>query len=279
MKIAKALSLTTICPKEARSLLQANTTFDIPYIISHGDAEITNVEKENFFYAVNRRKFGVPMAYLLGQKEFYGIEFYIDERALVPRPETELLVDFGLEALEHRTKPRGLDLGTGSGVVGISLVKNHPTALITATDISPFALSLAAKNSRKVLNNQTRLKLRKSDWYSNILRTEKFDLIVSNPPYIRAGDVYLTKGTLRFEPSLALIGGFDGLLNIRAVLENAKNHLSSNGWVAVEHGFDQGEICYGLFSHYGYRNLVQMKDLSGYIRLTAGQLEKDVNKG
>ncbi|MAW33152.1 MAG: protein-(glutamine-N5) methyltransferase, release factor-specific [Proteobacteria bacterium] len=277
MKITEALSLATICPKEARSLLQANTTFSLPYIVSHGDAKITQTEKENFFYSVNRRKFGVPMAYLLGQKEFYGIEFYIDERALVPRPETELLVDFGLEALEHRANPKGLDLGTGSGVVGISLIQNHPTVVITATDISPVALSLAEENSGKILNNQTRLRLRKSDWYSNILRTEKFDLIVSNPPYIRTGDVYLTKGTLRFEPSLALIGGLDGLFNIRAVLEKAKNHLSRNGWLAVEHGFDQGEICYDLFLHYGFRNLIQMKDLSGYVRLTAGQLEKDVN--
>ena len=217
------------------------------------------------------------MAYLLGQKEFYGIEFYIDERALVPRPETELLVDFGLEAIEHHTNPRGLDLGTGSGVVGISLIQNHPSVVITATDISSFALSLAEENAGKVLNNRKRLKLRKSDWYSNIPRTEKFDLIVSNPPYIRTGDVYLTKGTLRFEPSLALIGGLDGLLNIRAVLEKAKNHLSRNGWLAVEHGFDQGGICYDLFLHYGFRNLVQMKDLSGYVRLTAGQLEKVVN--
>ena len=126
--------------------MQASTKLNIQYILSHGDTEITNEEKENFVYAANRRKFGVPMAYLLGQKEFYGIDFYIDERALVPRPETELLVDFGLQALEHCANPRGLDLGTGSGVVGISLIQNHPTVVITATDICSFALSLAAKN-------------------------------------------------------------------------------------------------------------------------------------
>ncbi len=274
MNIDEALKKVCISTTEARNLLRAATGYELTYILSHGDAEVKKDDYDEFIRTVKRRTFGYPLGYLVGHREFYGFEFIVSRETLLPRPETEMLVDFSLEVLSERISPKLLDLGCGSGVVGISVSLNHPTVEVLATDLSGNALAIAYKNLKRLHVDQNRFQLLESDWFNEILKTKKYDLIVSNPPYIQNNDVHLTKGDLRFEPSIALKGGFDGLDHIRNILDKSGNYLNKGGWLVLEHGFDQSKICRNLFKNYGFSNVQQREDLSGHIRLSAGQLEK-----
>ena len=189
---------------------------------------------------------------------------------LIPRPETELLVDLALERLARDDPTRVLDLGTGTGCIAISIASERSRSHVLAVDQSSEALALARRNAldRGVGN----VAFLQSDWYSALHPGEQFDLIVSNPPYVAAGDPHLADGDLRFEPRMALEGGRDGLAAIRAIVAGAHAHLAANGWIVIEHGFDQAERVRRLLIEHGYEHVFSASDLAGIERASGGRL-------
>ncbi|CAG4883018.1 N5-glutamine methyltransferase, modifies release factors RF-1 and RF-2 [Georgfuchsia toluolica] len=252
---------------EARLLLCYLLGCSAAHIEAHREDELDSAVAENFRACVERRWQGVPIAYLMQTREFYGRPFAVTPAVLIPRPETELIVDTVLGKFERYAKPRVLDLGTGSGCLAITLALELPQAEVTAVDISRDALSIAAGNARQF---GATVRLLESDWFSSIAN-EQFDLIVSNPPYIAAGDPHLTQGDLRFEPSQALASGADGLDAIRHIAETAPAHLSAGGWLLFEHGYDQAERVRALLAATGYGSIEQRRDLAGIVRVSGGR--------
>lgn len=217
---------------------------------------------------VESRSQGSPIAYLTGWREFYGLNLKVNPYVLIPRPETELLVDTALKLIRFISTPEILDLGTGSGAIALAIADNIKYAQITATDFDKQALHLAAQNAQ--LHNIHNVAFLDSDWYSN-LKGARFDLIVSNPPYIDPGDPHLTQGDVRFEPKHALISGNQGRVDIGKIIEHASTHLKSSGWIALEHGYDQGVFACELLQHLGFTNAETLQDLNQQDRVTLGK--------
>ena len=213
-----------------------------------------------------RRRAGEPVAYLTGEREFHELSLKVNSDVLIPRPETELLVDLALERLPNRAG-RVLDVGTGSGAIAVALAHAAPDAEVVAVDASAAALAVARENARR---HGASIRFREGDWFDG-LAGEQFDLVVSNPPYVAAGDAHLGEGDLRFEPRSALVGGPDGLDAIRAIVAGAKQHLVSGGWLLFEHGFDQAERCRSLLAMYGYAGISSWPDLAGITRVAGGR--------
>src|SRR5882762_3358169 len=216
--------------------------------------------------AFARRRAGGPVAYITGWREFYGLALRVTPDVLIPRPETELLVELGLERLSSEEPGRVLELGTGSGAIAVALASERPGLAIVATDVSEAALALARRNAR---DHGAEIAFVLSDWF-DALGSEQFDLIVSNPPYVAAGDAHLERGDLRFEPRRALIGGEDGLTCIREVAARARNRLRRGGSLLMEHGYDQGDRCVELLIALGYSEVADLNDLAGLPRACAG---------
>jgi release factor glutamine methyltransferase len=210
---------------------------------------------------VNRQ----PMAYIIGSKEFYGLEFEVNEAVLVPRPETELLVDTALEFLKTKPNAKVLDLGTGSGCIAISIAYHAPHAQITAIDASAAALEVAARNN--ATHSQGKVRLLQSDWFS-ALGEERFDLIVSNPPYIAEGDAHLS--ALTHEPMQALTSGADGLTAIEHIIKHAPMHLATGGWLWLEHGYDQASAARELLMQANFAKVTSRNDLADIERISGG---------
>lgn len=218
---------------------------------------------------LERRIQGEPIAYILGEREFYSLNFKVNPAVLIPRPETELLVDLALERLPVHSSARVLDLGTGSGAVAATLALHRPRAEVVAVDQSAAALEVARENAQRL--GVGNLSLMLSNWYS-ALDEEKFDLIVSNPPYIAAADPHLTQGDVRFEPPSALASGADGLHDIRIIIQGAAHHLKPGGWLLFEHGYDQANACRELLLRAGFEQVASAADLASIERVTYGQL-------
>jgi release factor glutamine methyltransferase len=218
---------------------------------------------ENLFA---RRRAGEPIAYLTGEREFFGLTLRITPDVLIPRPETALLVELALERLHPRRGKRVLDLGTGSGAIAIAIAHEAPDAEVVAVDSSEAALEVARENARR---HDTKIQFLCSDWFA-ALADERFDVIVANPPYIAAGDAHLEQGDLRFEPRRALVGGADGLEPIRVVVGSACEHLVSGGWLLFEHGYDQAERCRRLLAMQGFTEIASWTDLAGIERVSGG---------
>jgi len=213
-----------------------------------------------------RRRTGEPVAYLTGEREFYGLPFKITPDVLIPRPETELLVDLALELAPEGA--RVLDLGTGCGAIAVAIAHEMPGSEVWATDASPGALAVARENARR---HGAHVQFVASDWLAT-LGGERFDVIVSNPPYVAEGDAHLERGDLRYEPRAALVGGTDGLDCIRRIVADAQSHLVPSGWLLLEHGYDQAERLRSLFAIYGYIDVQSLPDLAGLPRVTGGRL-------
>jgi release factor glutamine methyltransferase len=213
------------------------------------------------------------MAYILGEREFYGVKLIVTPDVLIPRPETETLVEQALVRLSRQHAPntaRVLDLGTGSGAIAISLAEQRPALDIVATDISAKALAVAKKNASKL---GVHIAFVESDWFST-LENERFDLIVSNPPYVAHGDPHLTQGDLRFEPIAALTDNEPnqgGLACIRRIIDDAPKHLNGEGWLLFEHGYDQADACRELLAARGFVELMCAHDLAGIPRVSGGR--------
>ncbi|HEV7801585.1 MAG TPA: peptide chain release factor N(5)-glutamine methyltransferase [Burkholderiales bacterium] len=256
-------------PVDARVLLSHVTGRNAAYLVAHREALLSGAQAAAYRGLVERRVAGEPVAYLTGEREFYGRPFTVTPAVLIPRPETELLVDLALERIPKAGAARILDLGTGSGCVAIAVASERSHLRILATDQSLDALAVARRNAYVLaVGNVSFLH---SDWYS-ALGDESFDVIVSNPPYVAAADPHLERGDLRFEPRAALAAGWDGLDCIRTIVSGGIEHLVSGGWLMVEHGHDQAHAVRALFATAGYGDVFSERDLAGIERVTGGRL-------
>ncbi len=250
-----------IDPREARLLLAAATGFSEASLLAFPERGLPADVERTFLASVARRKGGEPIAYILGRKEFYSLELAVNPAVLIPRPETELLVDL---ALEH--KPSAvLDLGTGSGAIALALRKHLPECRVTAVEASAAALAVARANASRL---GLQLDFRQGRWFEPVIG-ERFDVIVSNPPYVAEGDPHLPD--LRFEPAQALVAGPDGLDAIREITAAAPAHLHEGGWLLVEHGQGQDEAVRTLLELAGLEEVRTWPDLAGIPRVTGGK--------
>lgn len=267
LTIAQALAAARLDPVDARALLRHALGVSDAYLIAHSGQALSDAQSELFAALVARRSAGEPVAYIVGTREFFSLEFKVTPAVLIPRPETEALVEFALERIAPESVYRVLDLGTGSGCVAISIAKHRPRAWVVAVDCSAAALAVARENAQR--HAVTNIELAASDWFS-ALAGRKFDLIVSNPPYVAAGDPHLAQGDLRFEPPGALAAGADGLDCVRLIITLAPQYLSGGGWLAFEHGYDQAARCRELLAEAGFSAVFSRADLAGIERVSGG---------
>lgn len=235
-------------------------------LITQSERPFSATEAHSLAGLIQRRLAGEPIAYIVGQREFFGLPFIVTPAVLIPRPDTELLVELALEKLP----PDGqlLDLGTGSGAIAVAVAHQRPDARVTALDASAEALAVARQNAAQ---NHARVRFLLSDWYA-ALDDERFDLIVSNPPYIEKNDPHLTQGDLRFEPTDALTDHADGLSDLRIIVNGAARHLAQGGWLLLEHGYDQAEAVRALLAAQGLAQVQSWQDLAGIERVSGGCL-------
>ncbi|ARP88838.1 peptide chain release factor N(5)-glutamine methyltransferase [Bordetella genomosp. 9] len=239
------------------------------WILAHDTDPLPSEAVRAFTVLAARRAAGEPMAYLVGQREFMGHMFKVTPDVLIPRPETELLVQAALEWLQGFESVSVLDLGTGSGAIAISIALARPDVAVLATDRSVKALKVAAENAVRL---GAHLHFAAGDWYEALTAEQKFDVIVSNPPYISREDPHLEKGDLRFEPRLALTDDADGLDALRVIIGGARAHLKPGGVLWVEHGWDQAEAVRRLLAEAGLRGVDSRRDLAGIERISGGYL-------
>lgn len=257
---------------EARLLLQQATGLTASTLAAYPERLLDAPALAAYQALVARREQGEPIAYLLGSREFYGRDFHVAPGVLIPRPETELLVEQGVEKITTRTRsptrPRILDMGCGSGAIALTLALECPDAAVTALDASPEALAIARENAQKLA---APVEFIESDWFAALNPQEKFDLIVSNPPYIAWADPHLSQGDLRFEPRTALASGDDGLDALRQIIAAAPRFLEPDGWLLLEHGYDQAAAVYALLDAAGFQAIEQHRDLAGILRVSGGR--------
>jgi release factor glutamine methyltransferase len=264
---ALAAARAKLSESEARLLLGRVMGRSGTWLISHDHLGLDEDALLNFAALVARRAAGEPVAYLIGRREFFGREFAVSPAVLIPRPDTELLVEIGLKSIAAGAAPRILDLGTGSGCVAITLALECPQAQVSAVDKSEAALAVAGWNATQLGAN---VRLIPSDWFA-ALAGEIFDLIVANPPYIAAGDPHLSAGDLRHEPSAALAGGADGLHAIRHIVAAASAHLTPDGYLWLEHGYDQALAVRELLAAAALVNIEQHRDIAGILRVSGAR--------
>lgn len=232
------------------------------------EAEPDREKCNHYRELVDRRIAGEPIAYLMGQREFWSMDLKVTPDTLIPRPETELLVERALEHIPPSAKRAIADLGTGSGAIAVALAKERPLCQITATDNSPAALAVAADNAQR--HQLTNIHFVKGAWWKP-LKGLRFDVIVSNPPYVAIDDQHLTQGDLPYEPSSALTAGNDGLAAIREIATGCIEHLKPDGWLLLEHGCEQGAQVRTLLHRAGLINVITRRDLAGLERITEGR--------
>lgn len=235
------------------------------YLYTWPERELTESQQGLLKDLVTRRAQGVPVAYLVGEREFWSLPLQVNEHTLIPRPETELLVEQALTRLP--SQGRVLDLGTGTGAIALAIASERPDAEVWAVDASMDALAVARANTERL---GLKVQMLHSDWFSR-LDGQRFHLVVSNPPYIAEGDPHLARGDVRFEPITALASGSDGLTDIRTIIAQAPDHLYPGGWLLFEHGYDQGPSVRELLKTAGFDAVETFRDYGGNDRVTLGQ--------
>ncbi|MDR0703220.1 MAG: peptide chain release factor N(5)-glutamine methyltransferase [Azoarcus sp.] len=256
-----------IPPPEARLLLRHVHGCTAAHLAAWPEETLPAAEREAFRRLVERRKAGEPVAYLTGLREFYGRDFLVTQAVLIPRPETELLVELALHRLAAEARPTVLDLGTGSGALAVTLALEWDCADVTALDYSREALEVAKTNAERL---DAKIGFLHGDWYA-ALGEARFHLIVANPPYIPEGDPHLARGDLRFEPRAALVAGDDGLACLAPIVAGASRHLEHGGWLLMEHGHDQAAAVRGLLAGAGFSGIASWPDLAGIPRVSGGR--------
>ena len=260
---------------DAQVLMAHVLGVDRAWVLANPMRILTETEDAQVDMLVARRAMGQPVAYLLGRREFYGRDFAVGPEVLIPRPETETLVEAALDALRRSRaggNPDILDLGTGSGAIAVTLACERPDARIVATDTSAQALETARANAR-AHGCEARIGTAQGSWYAAV-PGRRFDLIVANPPYVAAGDAHLAQGDLRFEPDGALTdGSADGLDSIRAIVSGARAHLAPGGTLLFEHGYDQAATAARILADAGFAGLLSIPDLAGIPRVAGGHLK------
>jgi release factor glutamine methyltransferase len=274
--------MTPDAPTAARLLAQARAAIDPvdaellllhvlarprSWLFAHAGETVAAADAARFRALVARRAQGEPVAYLTGSRGFWTLDLAVTPATLVPRPDTELLVELALARLPADADARVADLGTGSGAIALSIAKERPRAQVVATDASPDALVVARGNARR--NGIGNVAFREGSWLAP-LAGETFDLIASNPPYIAEGDTHLAQGDLRFEPAMALASGADGLDDIRIIVAAAPAHLRPGGWLLLEHGWHQGDAVRALLRDAGFVEVATGRDLEDRDRVTLG---------
>jgi release factor glutamine methyltransferase len=251
---------------DARVLLRTALAVDDVYLIAHADDAVSEQHAARFRSLAARRAAGEPVAYITGEREFYGHAFKVTPAVLIPRPETELLVELALQ----REPQHVLDLGTGSGCIAIGIALARAGVQVLALDRSPAALEVARDNAVRL--NTRNVTFARSDWYG-AAQGRRFDVIVSNPPYVAADDAHLSKGDPRYEPRAALAAGDNGFADIRAIITGAPAHLARGGWLLFEHGYDQAAQCRSLLAQAGFSEVQSWRDLAGIERVSGARAD------
>ena len=241
------------------------------YLLAHPEVQLSHTAYLQFAALLARRLQGEPIAYLIGQREFYGLAFTVTPDVLIPRPETELLVELALERIPPDQPVRVLDLGTGSGAIAITLAKHRPRAHITALDISSCALNIARANATR--HQTDHVTFIESDWFTALPDTSCFDLIVANPPYVAENDLHLLQRDVRFEPAVALRSGPDGLNAIRQIGRFSIHYLNVSAYLLFEHGYDQQDACAAILASQGFSGVICHLDMGGRPRVSLGKKE------
>jgi release factor glutamine methyltransferase len=275
LSLRSLLSSSLLPASEARVLMAhvLEKHYQLPRsaLLSRDEMELSSEAILQWQALQSKRLAGEPIAYLLGKKGFHNIELFVAPGVLIPRPETELLVDIGLQEIERLHRPTTvLDLGTGSGAIALAIANAAPDALVSATEQSSEALGIAKKNTQ-LLKLETRVQLMQGSWYGALSNDARFDIILSNPPYISNLDPHLSQGDLRFEPISALTDHASGLTCLEAIINGAKDHLNPNGLIAVEHGFDQSNAVVDLMKSAGLSDIQTHLDLAGHHRVASGR--------
>ncbi|OGB21642.1 MAG: protein-(glutamine-N5) methyltransferase, release factor-specific [Burkholderiales bacterium RIFCSPLOWO2_02_FULL_57_36] len=262
--ISAILKNSPLNPLETRMLLGHVLKLSRVQLITQSERTLTASETQQLSAEFKRRIDGEPIAYIVGEREFYGLSFYVTPDVLIPRPETELLVELAAERLPKNG--RVLDMGTGSGAIAVAIAHIRPDAEVAALDISHAALEIARHNA---LRHGVTINFLQSDWYS-ALADQTFDVVVANPPYIVEGDVHLSQGDLRFEPADALTDHADGLRALCSIIDGTMRHLTPGGWLLMEHGYDQSAAVRDLLIAQGFHDVQSWPDLAGIARATGG---------
>ncbi|AVQ06058.1 TPA: peptide chain release factor N(5)-glutamine methyltransferase [Xanthomonas vasicola pv. zeae] len=253
---------------DAEALLLHALGRDRAWLFMHGRDAVPLSVAQAFEASVQRREAGEPVAYLTGSRGFWTLDLAVSPATLIPRADTELLVELALERFDTRPGRRAADLGTGSGAIALAISSERPQAQVIATDASAAALAMARRNAHK--HDLRNVDFRLGHWFGP-LAGEAFDLIASNPPYIAAHDPHLQQGDLRYEPASALASGSDGLDDIRLIVADAPAHLLPSGWLLLEHGWDQGAVVRALLAAAGFDTVATYRDLEARDRVTLGR--------
>jgi release factor glutamine methyltransferase len=261
--VAEALALLE--PREARLLLARATGFSEASVLAHPERGLPPEAEARYRGFAERRARGEPIAYILGEREFYGLTLAVNPAVLIPRPETELLVELALACAPGSV----LDLGTGSGAIALAFKRQRPQARVVAVEASAAALQVARRNAAALA---IEVDFRHGRWFAPVAG-ERFDLVVANPPYVAEGDPHLAAGDLRFEPRAALLGGVDGLAAIREIVRGAPAHLAAGGRLLLEHGIGQDGAVRTLLAEAGLEGVTSWPDLAGIARVSGGRLE------
>jgi release factor glutamine methyltransferase len=262
---------------DQRMLLSYAMQRPIAWLLAHPEAMLSPIEEAKYSALLARREAGEPVAYLVGEREFHGLSFEVTPDVLIPRPETELLVDRVLESIPANSDARVIDLGTGSGAIAVTLAVRRPNIEVVAVDNSVAALEVARRNAERMRVGH-RIEFREARWFSG-MPGQLFDVIVSNPPYVAEKDAHLTQGDVRFEPRQALVGGIDGLQDLAVIIELSTSHLPLGGILALEHGYDQAGVVRRLMTAAGFVSVRSSEDLSGIERVTEGRYRVDLREG
>jgi release factor glutamine methyltransferase len=289
MTLYSLLNETSLPKNEARAvlahLLEIHLQLPKSALLTHDGMEVNNAFLQEWQIIEQRRLDGEPIAYLIGRRGFHAIELLVGPGVLIPRPETELLVDLGLDELQHLIHKNNalneseylltmLDLGTGSGAIALAIAASQPNVTVVATDASQAALDIAQRNANQ-LQLSDRVSFCLGHWYAALQTSgntdHRFDLILSNPPYISANDPHLSKGDLRFEPQNALTDFGSGFTCLVTIIDGALAHLKPGGLLAVEHGFDQSPTVLAQMAQAGFEDITPHRDLAGHWRVASGR--------
>lgn len=265
--VGAAQAALPLDPLENRILLCHATGLTRVQLITQAERVLTDLETEHLNALVTRRLAGEPIAYIVGKREFFGLDFAVSDAVLIPRPDTELIVELALERLPDGA-PRLLDMGTGSGAIAVAVAHTRPDATVTALDVSDAALAFARRNAAA---NGAAVRFLASDWFAALDGAERFEVIASNPPYIASGDAHLSQGDLRFEPVGALTDHADGLSALRTIVAGAPAYLVDGGWLLLEHGYDQAAAVRALLAARGFADVQSWQDLAGIERVSGGR--------
>ncbi|MCG7781700.1 peptide chain release factor N(5)-glutamine methyltransferase [Lelliottia amnigena] len=254
--------------RDAEILLEHVTGKARTFILAFGETALTADQQAQLSALLSRRKAGEPVAHLTGEREFWSLPLYVSAATLIPRPDTECLVEHALAHLPA-TACRILDLGTGTGAIALALASERPDCQVTAVDVMPDAVALALRNAARLGFNN--VKIQQSSWFDALVG-QQFDMIVSNPPYIDERDPHLSQGDVRFEPLTALVAAEEGLADIAHIVTVSRQYLTAGGWLLIEHGWTQAEAVRALFTQAGYERVETCQDYGGNDRLTLGKM-------